>query len=43
MGRGLGNPDLRFPGNIVQIFNTNAMIRGYSDETGKIKIGILKD
>ena len=30
-------------GNIVQIFNTSAMIRGYSDETGQIKIGILKD
>lgn len=30
-------------GNMELIFNTTAMIRGFSDETGQIKIGILKD
>lgn len=30
-------------GNIVQIYNTNAMIRGFTDESGQIQTGILKD
>ncbi len=30
-------------GNIVQVYNTSAMIRGFTDESGQIKTGILKD